>query len=74
MSGPAQSNLEQVFADVASNYRGADIDLHAVYREMREKSPVLPENFMARLGCRRLPGSIRIARSSPCSSTTTSWR
>ncbi|HGE2290872.1 cytochrome P450 [Pseudomonas aeruginosa] len=50
MSGPAQSNLEQVFADVASNYRGADIDLHAVYREMREKSPVLPENFMARLG------------------------
>ncbi|TES13233.1 cytochrome P450 [Pseudomonas aeruginosa] len=56
MSGPAQSNLEQVFADVASNYRGADIDLHAVYREMREKSPVLPENFMARLGVPSIAG------------------
>ena len=56
MSAPAQSNLEQVFANVASNYRGADIDLHAVYREMREKSPVLPENFMARLGVPSIAG------------------
>ena len=56
MSGPAHSNLEQVFANVASNYRGADVDLHAVYREMREKSPVLPENFMARLGVPSIAG------------------
>ncbi|BAU75423.1 Pulcherriminic acid synthase [compost metagenome] len=56
MSAPSQSNLEQVFANVASNYRGADIDLHAVYREMREKSPVLPENFMARLGVPSIAG------------------
>ncbi|MNZ41050.1 Pulcherriminic acid synthase [compost metagenome] len=56
MSAPSQSNLEQVFANVASNYRGADIDLHAVYREMRERSPVLPENFMARLGVPSIAG------------------
>ena len=56
MSGPAHSNLEQVFANVASNYRGADVDLHAAYREMREKSPVLPENFMARLGVPSIAG------------------
>ncbi len=56
MSASSQSNLEQVFANVASNYRGADIDLHAVYREMREKSPVLPENFMARLGVPSIAG------------------
>ncbi|MHC5350471.1 cytochrome P450 [Metapseudomonas furukawaii] len=56
MSAPSQSNLEQVFANVASNYRGADIDLHAVYREMREKTPVLPENFMARLGVPSIAG------------------
>ena len=56
MSEQEQSNLEQVFANVASNYRGADIDLHAVYRDMRQNSPVLEENFMARLGVPSIAG------------------
>ena len=50
MSTQARDNLGKAFADVASNYRGSDVDLHAVYREMRMNSPVLEENFMARLG------------------------
>ncbi|WP_439859379.1 cytochrome P450 [Pseudomonas sp. MBLB4136] len=56
MSAPVEGNLEQVFANVASNYRGSDVDLHAVYREMREKSPVLADNFMARLGVPSIAG------------------
>lgn len=56
MSAQAQSNLGDAFANVASNYRGSDIDLHAVYREMREKTPVIEENFMARLGVPSIAG------------------
>lgn len=56
MSEQEQSKLEQVFANVASNYRGTDIDLHAVYRDMRQNSPVLQENFMARLGVPSIAG------------------
>jgi cytochrome P450 len=56
MSAQAQSNLGEVFANVASNYRGSDIDLHAVYREMRENTPVIEENFMARLGVPSIAG------------------
>lgn len=56
MSAQTESNLEQVFANVANNYRGTDIDLHAVYREMREKSPVLQDNFMERLGVPSIAG------------------
>ncbi|ANG64396.1 cytochrome [Marinobacterium aestuarii] len=56
MSAPTDDNLEQVFANVASNYRGSDIDLHAVYREMREKSPVLEGNFMASMGVPSIAG------------------
>ncbi|MBD1602117.1 cytochrome P450 [Pseudomonas typographi] len=56
MSTQAQSNLGEVFASVASNYRGSDIDLHTVYREMREQTPVIEENFMARLGVPSIAG------------------
>lgn len=28
------ATLESAFAGVADNYRGTDVDLHAVYREM----------------------------------------
>ena len=57
MSTPAQSDLVKVFTDVASNYRGtSDIDLHAVYRDMRANSPVLQDNFMARLGVPSIAG------------------
>ena len=56
MSTQARDNLGKAFADVASNYRGSDVDLHAVYREMRMNSPVLEENFMARLGVPSIAG------------------
>jgi len=56
MSEPAQSNLNKQFANVASNYRGSDIDLHAVYRDMRQNSPVLEDNFMERLGVPSIAG------------------
>ncbi|HEC49028.1 MAG TPA: cytochrome P450, partial [Pseudomonas xinjiangensis] len=56
MSEQNKSNLEQVFADVASNYQGTDIDLHAAYAEMRKSSPVLEGNFMERLGVPSIAG------------------
>jgi cytochrome P450 len=57
MTSPsAGSNLETAFAGVADNYRGADVDLHAVYRTLRAQSPVIAENFMARLGVPNIAG------------------
>ncbi len=56
MSTQARDNLGKAFADVASNYRGSDVDLHAIYREMRMNSPVLEEDFMARLGVPSIAG------------------
>ena len=57
MSTPsANAALESAFAGVADNYRGADVDLNAIYREMRAKSPVIAENFMARLGVAQIAG------------------
>lgn len=55
-SSSAGSNLETAFAGVADNYRGADVDLHAVYRTLRTQSPVLAENFMTRLGVPSIAG------------------
>ena len=55
-SSSAGSNLETAFAGVADNYRGADVDLHAVYRAQRAQSPVIAENFMARLGVPNIAG------------------
>lgn len=56
MSVPAQSNLNKEFANVASNYRGSDIDLQAVYADMRKNSPILEGNFMAKLGVPSIAG------------------
>ena len=56
MAELSKKKLESVFEDVASNYRGADIDLHAAYAKMREDSPVLPENFMEKLGVPSIAG------------------
>ncbi|MDZ5455113.1 MULTISPECIES: cytochrome P450 [Azohydromonas] len=49
-------SLERAFSGVADNYRGADVDLNALYREMRRDSPVLEENFMGRLGVPNIAG------------------
>jgi cytochrome P450 len=56
MSVPAQSNLNKEFANVASNYRGSDVDLQAVYADMRKNSPILEGNFMAKLGVPSIAG------------------
>lgn len=56
MTSPASPNLERAFAGVADNYRGADVDLNAIYRDMRQNSPVIAENFMARLGVPSIAG------------------
>ncbi|HEC51605.1 hypothetical protein LCGC14_0493490 [marine sediment metagenome] len=56
MSESAKSDLEKVFADVASNYQGSDIDLHATYATMRKETPVLEANFMEQLGVPSIAG------------------
>ncbi len=56
MSAPAQSNLNKEFANVASNYRGSDVDLQTVYADMRKNSPILEGNFMAKLGVPSIAG------------------
>ena len=39
MANANASSLERAFAGVADNYRGSDVDLHAVYAAMRRDSP-----------------------------------
>ncbi|WP_185267636.1 cytochrome P450 [Halopseudomonas xiamenensis] len=56
MSNAPKSELEKVFADVASNYQGSDIDLHAVYAKMRKTNPVMEGNFMEQLGVPSIAG------------------
>lgn len=56
MSKPTDQSLESAFAGVADNYRGADVDLNAIYRDMRAHSPVIAENFMAKLGVPQIAG------------------
>src|SRR6195952_2533478 len=51
-----QKSLESAFAGVADNYRGSEVDLYAIYREMRKNSPVIEENFMGRLGVPTIAG------------------
>ncbi|RQH04923.1 cytochrome P450 [Paraburkholderia dinghuensis] len=51
MTSPAKSTaLESAFENAASNYRGSDVDLNAIYRDMRRNSPVIAQDFMASLG------------------------
>ena len=56
MSQPETTTLESAYAGVADNYKGSDVDLHAIYRDMRKNSPVIAENFMARLGVPSIAG------------------
>lgn len=51
-----EKTLESAFAGVADNYRGAEVDLYAIYREMRRSSPVIADNFMGRLGVPSIAG------------------
>jgi cytochrome P450 len=56
MASTNTSSLERAFAGVADNYRGSEVDLHAVYEIMRRESPVIAENFMAGLGVPNIAG------------------
>lgn len=51
-----KATLEQAFAGVANNYRGSDVDLNALYANMRRDSPVIAKNFMADLGVPNIAG------------------
>ena len=56
MTVETEKSLASAFAGVADNYRGSDVDLYAIYREMRKNSPVIEENFMGRLGVPTIAG------------------
>ncbi|NIB44090.1 cytochrome P450 [Pseudomaricurvus alkylphenolicus] len=50
MSNDVNQALESAFAGVADNYSGREVDLYPIYKEMREKSPIIEEDFMSKLG------------------------
>jgi cytochrome P450 len=56
MSNSSNAALEKAFAGVADNYRGDDVDLNELYRNMRKNSPIIAENFMAKLGVPNIAG------------------
>lgn len=56
MTEQSSKNLESSFAGVASNYSGSDVDLYEIYREMREKSPIIEDDFMSKLGVPNIAG------------------
>lgn len=56
MSNAKEVTLEKAYAGVASNYRGQDVDLNAIYRDMRKNSPIIAENFMGKLGVPNIAG------------------
>lgn len=56
MSKSVNEILESAFAGVADNYSGEEIDLYSIYKEMREKSPIIEEDFMGKLGVPNIAG------------------
>jgi cytochrome P450 len=56
MSNAKNVSLQSAYSGVADNYRGEDVDLHAIYRDMRRNSPIIAENFMGRLGVPNIAG------------------
>lgn len=56
MSSAKNVSLESAYSGVADNYRGEDVDLHAIYRDMRRNSPIIAENFMGKLGVPNIAG------------------
>jgi cytochrome P450 len=56
VSDKLELSLESAYAGVAQNYRGEDVDLHAIYRDMRKHSPIIAENFMGKLGVPNIAG------------------
>ncbi|MBQ1767184.1 MAG: cytochrome P450 [Aquincola sp.] len=56
MANEQSAALQSAFEGVADNYRGADVDLHETYREMRRSTPVMEGNFMGRMGVPDIAG------------------
>ncbi|WP_313054255.1 cytochrome P450 [Pseudomonas lopnurensis] len=51
MSGPTTTiDLQSAYAAVSETYRGTDLDIHAVCREQRRKSPIYEGDFIAQFG------------------------
>ena len=56
MTGTESRELEDAFAGVAENYRGKNVDLYPIYREMRKNSPIIAEDFMSNFGVPNIAG------------------
>lgn len=56
MAEKKTSELEVAFAGVTENYRGQNVDLYAIYRDMRKNSPIIAEDFMGELGVPNIAG------------------
>ena len=56
MSTKSDQGLDKSFANVADNYRGEDVDLYPIFREMRKSSPIIAEDFMSKYGVPNIAG------------------
>ena len=56
MSIESENGLDKSFANVADNYRGQDVDLYPIFREMRKNSPIIAEDFMSKYGVPNIAG------------------
>jgi len=56
MTGEANKGLQRAFDGVADHYRGEDVDLYPIFREMRRNSPVIAEDFMSKYGVPNIAG------------------
>ncbi len=45
-----RATLDQAYSAISDNYRGSDVDLHAICRELRHASPIMEGDLLARLG------------------------
>ena len=48
--------LQKAFEESGANYRGKNVDLYSIYRDMRKNSPIVAEDFMGKLGVPNIAG------------------
>ncbi|BFM08207.1 hypothetical protein GCM10025791_35410 [Halioxenophilus aromaticivorans] len=56
MTDTDKKQLEKSFSGVAENYKGDNVDLHAICKKMRDESPVIEADFMSSLGVPNIAG------------------
>ncbi|WP_210425088.1 cytochrome P450 [Spongiibacter thalassae] len=56
MDKKSSSQLETSFSGVAANYKGQDVDLFEIYKQMRAQTPVVEGDFMGNLGVPNIAG------------------